>query len=942
VQEVQEKTHFTVENRPLSSLKKNINKPGTTSGRPLPERIGKYFTTILLGSIIIGLCVFNFDIWLVLASVFFGAAFILRQGVAVHRVVTSLLAIGVLFSSITYMSWRWQTVNWDAWWVAVPLCLAETLGVFHILGFQYTIWPRTQPALEKKEDPTRHPVFIFIPTVNEGVEILKPTIEAAKVARDNYLKAYPHGKVEIIICNDGYVAKASNWTETEKLAQDAGVKCITRKVGGGAKAGNLEAARQQVNATGNAFIVIFDADQIAHPDFLLKTIQPLADPSIGWVQTGQYYSNLENPVARWANDQQALFYKILCPGKAKQNAAFICGTNVVIRAAALDEIGGLPQNSITEDFAASIDLHGRWRSIFLSDVLATGLGPMDLPSYFKQQRRWATGTMSVLRTHWRNIFLPENLFSNKFPKDHLSLGQRTQYAIACTHYFCGLRDAIYLVAPIIFLLFGIPAVKGATLDGFFVHFLPYLIVSQLSFWYMAWGKTSYRGIILGFGSFPILIGSIVTAFFGKRIGFSITAKHREGNRAWRYLAGFASLLVISIVSLVIGLSSNIEDGPVLVSAFWVGYSMLLLGGFLWLVLADFRLESVNLKNKSAAKRIVAPSLKTVRPVRPLKRLVPVSVFAGVLIPLVFMGIWVTNNETLFASNPGVFTPTLSGEQVRIGASLPYELLNDRPAKLSQEFGTNLAIVGRTQDITDSFDRNWADDLNAKGSRPWITLLFEGTQPSYELKPLDSSLPSIINGLHDEAIKRWAQEIRAYGGPVYLTVLPHVDKNWSQTSAVSKGGIPQDTAQAWAHVREIFQQEKANNVAWVWAPADPVHDQEFAPPANQVDITLISFLNYPDTTWLDPATTLSALAARYPNKPLFVEVSLAGPAEQKVEWLNKLGEAVKQTPTVYSLLYHEGSPDPEATASENALWSVSADPQELTAMRAVIASVNSKK
>ena len=52
-----------------------------------------------------------------------------------------------------------------------------------------------------------------------------------------------------------------------------------------------------------------------------------------------------------------MFYNLLCPGKMLINSAFICGTNVVIRATALDEIGGLPQISVTEDFAASIALH---------------------------------------------------------------------------------------------------------------------------------------------------------------------------------------------------------------------------------------------------------------------------------------------------------------------------------------------------------------------------------------------------------------------------------------------------------------------------------------------------------------------------------------------------------------------------------------------------------
>src|SRR6185437_13328472 len=120
--------------------------------------------------------------------------------------------------------------------------------------------------------------------------------------------------------------------------------------------------------------------------------------------------------------------------------------------------GGLPQDSVTEDFAASVSLHPSWRSIYLTDVLATGLGPLDVPSYLKQQRRWAIGTLSVFGSHWREILLPR--------KHGLRLGQRVQYFLAGTHYLCGLRDLIYLVSPMLFIVTGVPAVRSATLNQY--------------------------------------------------------------------------------------------------------------------------------------------------------------------------------------------------------------------------------------------------------------------------------------------------------------------------------------------------------------------------------------------------------------------------------------------------------------------------------------------
>ncbi|MGH2892180.1 MAG: glycosyltransferase, partial [Solirubrobacteraceae bacterium] len=260
------------------------------------------------------------------------------------RAITMVLSIAVVVATVDYVSWRFGVTNWRGWWIAAPLVFAEAFGALHVLGFQLTIWPWPQPELEHTEDPTRYPVFLFVPTLNEGAGVLGPTLQGCIAARDRYVEQYPNAQVTIVVCNDGRAAGDPAWEDVEALAEELGVSCVTRLEPGGAKAGNIENARQTVQATGHALLAIFDADQVPKSDFLLKTVPPFADPMLGWVQTGQYYANLRNPVSRWADDQQSMFYNLLCPGKAAMNSAFICGTNVVLRTAALDEIGGLPQD----------------------------------------------------------------------------------------------------------------------------------------------------------------------------------------------------------------------------------------------------------------------------------------------------------------------------------------------------------------------------------------------------------------------------------------------------------------------------------------------------------------------------------------------------------------------------------------------------------------------
>jgi cellulose synthase/poly-beta-1,6-N-acetylglucosamine synthase-like glycosyltransferase len=870
---------------------------------------------------------------LVLAVLVLGLAIAFTNNVNRDQTITMVLAIAVGVATIDYLSWRFVVTNWQGWWVSLPLLFAETLGALHVLGFQFTVWPWSPPEIERREDPTQHPIFIFIPTVNEGVAILRPTLEGVIAARDTYLAQYPHGQVTIVVCNDGWVAKAANWEETERLAQELGVCCVTRTKGGGAKAGNIEHARQHLQATGDALLVIFDADQVAKPDFLLKTIPPFADPKMGWVQTGQYYVNLDNPVSRWADDQQSMFYHLLCPGKAALNAAFICGTNVVIRAAALDQIGGLPQDSVTEDFAASIALHPSWRSVYLTDVLATGLGPLDVPSYLKQQGRWALGTLGVFRSHWREVLLPK--------KHGLRMGQRVQYFLACTHYLCGLRDLIYLLSPMLFIFTGIPAVRSAYLSDYLWHFLPYSLLSATAMWYAARGITGLRGIIIGFGSFPVLIGSLLSVILQRKVSFAVTSKQRGGKRSFSYLGVYFFFLLLCVASLFWATQvKGQQQTSLFISVLWVVYSLLMLGSFLWLNFKDLRfhmaVQRTGATDETLAKQpYPSKLLKRKAGLHPMWNLGMAALVAGPILASSSLG-----SLMLFVRSQS--TPFVISQEKRaapyFGVSLPVQVLKNRPAVLERDLGTQFSIIGRTQDIHDRFDTSWADQLAAQHARPWIVLQFGVFGPKNK-PPLDANLPAIYNGLHDQELRRWAEAIRDYGKPVYLTILQHADRNWSLSSGVANGGIPQDVPKAWMHVQAVFRAAGANNVAWVWAPADPIHDQRYAPPASTIDAVLQSFINYPGTKWGDPKTVLRELVQRYPTKPLFVEASADGPAAQKAAWLTKLGQAVHDMPHVYALLYHEGGPALDPTSAQMESWSLASDPDSLAAMRRIVASLH---
>jgi cellulose synthase/poly-beta-1,6-N-acetylglucosamine synthase-like glycosyltransferase len=861
--------------------------------------------------------------FLVLAAVVIAAAVLATTEVGGQQAITMLLAVALGTATFDYMGWRFAVTNWHGWWIAAPLVFAEALGAVHVLGFQVTIWPWPTPEIEPTEDPSKYEVFMLVATVNEGVGIVRPTLEGCLAAREKYLAYYPDAQVTIVVCNDGLVGKYPDWGEIEAVAAELGVHCVTRSVPGGAKAGNIENARQLFQISGNRLMAMFDADQVPGPDFLLKTILPFADPKVGWVQSGQYYANLQNPVSRWADDQQSMFYNLLCPGKAAMNAAFICGTNVVIRGAALDEIGGLPQDSVTEDFAASILLHPRWRSIYLSDILATGLGPLDIPSYLKQQGRWALGTLAAFRGHWRDILLPK--------KNGLRCGQRLQYFLAGTHYLCGLRDFIYILSPALFIFTGVPAVQTATLSQYILHFLPYGLLGIAGMWYSARGVTGLRGVIIGFGSTPALLSSLVATVLVRKKPFALTSKARRGRRSYRYLGVYLFPLLLCFAALAWATQARgRQETSMFISLLWVVYSLVLLSSYLWLAYADIRAQRT--RDEKIFARQEYPSKLHIRG-GALRPVLTLGIAALVASP-VLLGSRVADLPIFAGSAPAFMITRQQLDARYVGVSLPIQELGSAPPVLEHALGASFSIVGRTQVIADQFDVRWADKLAAQGTRPWVTLQF-GAFGRHHRAPLTANLPAIFNGVNDTAIRRWATEIRDYGKPVFLTVLLQADRNWAVSSGVGNGGIPQDVPKAWLHIQSIFHAVGADNVAWVWAPADPLHDQQFAPPPSSIDVVLQDFINYPGARWGDPGRMLRALAARYPDKAFFVEVAVDGPAVGKAAWLAKFALAVRHSAHVYAVLYHEGGPLLKPTPAQARAWSETSDPASFAVWKRIV-------
>lgn len=326
------------------------------------------------------------------------------------------------------------------------------------------------------------------------------------------------------------------------------------------------------------YIIVFDADMNPFPDFVEQLVAVMENnPRLAFVQTPQYYSNFEkNRVARASGLQQAVFYEYICEGKSFQDAMFCCGTNVIFRTDALTDIGGFEESSVTEDFATSLKFHVKgWSSAYLNRVCAFGMGPEDLGGYFKQQFRWALGTVglfrTILRSFWQN------------PRQ-LSVAKWWEYFLSGTHYFIGWVFLVLMICPALYLFFDVPAFFARP-EIYLLFFLPYLILSLAVFLGTLQQrgysfKDLFQGIILNTVTFPVFIRASLLAMVGIRGTFGITPKGRSRAMPLYALVPQVAAALLSFAAVVWGLQRMYyERDPVsalVINCLWSFYHFVIL------------------------------------------------------------------------------------------------------------------------------------------------------------------------------------------------------------------------------------------------------------------------------------------------------------------------------------------------------------------------------
>jgi len=495
-----------------------------------------------------------------------------------YLVTLTLMAMS-MFCTFRYGFWRiTQTVrffqdpanHWGALDAFFILCLilAEVYAFFILfLGYFQTIWPlrRAPVALPDNSDEWPH-VDVLIPTYNEPLDVVRYTALGA-LNMD-----WPADKMHVYILDDGHRK------EFEEFAFEAGLGYKIRNDNKHAKAGNINTALKSMTAP---YVAIFDCDHVPTRSFLQMTMGWfLRDRKLAMLQTPHHFYS-PDPFERNLGqfriipNEGELFYGIVQDGNDFWNASFFCGSCAVLRRTALDQIGGIAVETVTEDAHTSLRMQmNGWNTAYINIPQAAGLATERLSAHVGQRIRWARGMIQILRTD-NPLFAP----GLKFP-------QRLCYFNAMCHFMYAVPRLIFLTAPLIYLLLSHTNVPGYW-AAILAYALPHLVLSNVTNSRIqgehrhSWWNEIYETVLSPYILLPTMM-ALINPKLGK---FNVTAKGGVVKRTFfdtKIAQPFLIMLLFNIAGLIVAIPRYFiwdrdRPGTVIMNVMWCIFNIIILG-----------------------------------------------------------------------------------------------------------------------------------------------------------------------------------------------------------------------------------------------------------------------------------------------------------------------------------------------------------------------------
>jgi cellulose synthase (UDP-forming) len=512
-----------------------------------------------------------------------GAAIILVGLVAnrlsTSRIVTLALMVISMSATFRYAWWRMHLLvdffsdesnprtGLNAAFLLLLISAEAYTIVIMVLGYMQTAWPLQRKPIPLPSDDVEWPhVDLLIPTYNEPLSLVRYTALAALNID------YPPEKLHVYILDDG------TRDEFSEFAAEAGVGYVIREKHSHAKAGNINHALTQMDSP---YVAIFDCDHVPTRSFLQMTLGwMLADPKLGMLQTPHHFYSpdpFERNLLQYKTipNEAELFYGIVQDGNDFWNATFFCGSCALIRRSALDAVGGIATETVTEDAHTSLRMQRRgYNTAYINIPQAAGLATESLAAHVGQRIRWARGMIQILRT------------DNPLFGRGLKFTQRLCYFNAMAHFLYSVPRLVFLGAPLVYLLLGRTIIPGYWV-AILAYAFPHLILSSLtnsriqgrhrhSFW-----NEIYEAVLA-----PYILAPTLLALINPKLGkFNVTSKGSTLGQTqfdrkiatptrWMLLLNFCGLVVAPYRLFV---TDPQHPGAVIMNMVWVLFNIVILG-----------------------------------------------------------------------------------------------------------------------------------------------------------------------------------------------------------------------------------------------------------------------------------------------------------------------------------------------------------------------------
>jgi len=409
----------------------------------------------------------------------------------------------------------------------------ETLAFLLLALLASDVWDLRFHHPRGLEPPGDFPVDIFVPCRGEPLEVIRTTLRA--VTRISYTPFQV------------YVLDDEGSEQVAELARSLGCHYLSRPRAGlpleDSKSGNLNFG---LSRTHSELILVLDADQVPAPEILTRLAGFFRLPRLAYVQAKQSFFLPDGDPFYNADE---VFYEVVQPSNDQANAVFSCGSGVLYRRRALEEMGGFATWNILEDVTTSYELLSRgWKGVYFPHALTQGLAPHTLAGVYRQRFQWSLDTMRLF------------FWDNPLWKSGLTWKQRRHFLLVMLSYLVsGLVVPVFCLIPLLVYWRGFHSMLG---QGIFYWALRggYLLATILMFRYLFFHRRPLKQFKIMCGLFPVYGAAIVAALFyppGRKPRYRVNNRQPfAASGAWWPLAphlGFIFLhLTLPFLSLWLG------------------------------------------------------------------------------------------------------------------------------------------------------------------------------------------------------------------------------------------------------------------------------------------------------------------------------------------------------------------------------------------------------